>query len=516
MWIDTHRRQHRVCWRTPKGTPGPKRSYLAFETRADAESFQVVAEEIGLDAARAALSAQPAAESHRTSDVTDGPAMTPTPVAEQGPLASQGLSRLATGMSAPTPARVTLDWVAQQFVPNRTAANPQTRDGYLRDLRRFVLPYFVDRRDGSLEIGLVSTYDLPTAEGDRVRERAPVYRTSRASRLAAATLAAATLTIGAFVAPAQAAAPRVDTSAPQYDSAGGTVPVIVTAYNVPADRSATITAKPIGAGATVLCPGGVWHNRARATASRKCYLTLGTTGGHYNVQGYASLGKAGVAALNVSGTGTRAVLATHTGTGPISAATIASVERCWRTSDTVSLTFDDGGSSDRVKSILATLKRNNVKGTFFFRGDWARYNPTLFAQIKAEGHHIGNHTSSHVPLSKVDDATVSREIAGGTASTTTPKLLRPPFAAGALTTRLGNLAASKGYKVCRWTTDTYDWEHPSTATMVERIIVGDYRTPPVAAGGNILMHPAGANTPASIQAIIDAIRRKGLKLEALR
>jgi peptidoglycan/xylan/chitin deacetylase (PgdA/CDA1 family) len=62
---------------------------------------------------------------------------------------------------------------------------------------------------------------------------------------------------------------------------------------------------------------------------------------------------------------------------PLAPATIRQIERCYNTTNDVWLTFDDGGSAAQVTSILATLKRNNVKGRFFFRGDWARKNHHL-------------------------------------------------------------------------------------------------------------------------------------------
>ncbi|WP_203829871.1 polysaccharide deacetylase family protein [Actinoplanes palleronii] len=101
---------------------------------------------------------------------------------------------------------------------------------------------------------------------------------------------------------------------------------------------------------------------------------------------------------------------------PMSPATIRQIERCQNTTRDVWLTFDDGGSAKQVKSILATLKRNNVKGHFFFRGDWARQHPKLFSSIKAAGHVIGNHTS----LNRMGKTNLTKQIDAGTAATGEP------------------------------------------------------------------------------------------------
>jgi peptidoglycan/xylan/chitin deacetylase (PgdA/CDA1 family) len=197
-------------------------------------------------------------------------------------------------------------------------------------------------------------------------------------------------------------------------------------------------------------------------------------------------------------------------------ATIQQIEHCYNTTTDVWLTFDDSGSAAQVNSILATLKRNNVKGRFLFRGDWARKNPALFKTIAAAGHIIGNHTSTHPALSRMSEANVVAQITQGTAATGSPKLLRPPFGGGAFTTRLQQIAQKQGYQLCRWTTDTYDWDGTSTSVMVERIKFGDYRSAPVSAGGVILMHGHGEHTAAGLQAIIDTIRAKKLKLQPLK
>uniref|UniRef100_UPI00356B2642 hypothetical protein n=1 Tax=Nocardioides sp. TaxID=35761 RepID=UPI00356B2642 len=74
---------------------------------------------------------------------------------------------------------------------------------------------------------------------------------------------------------------------------------------------------------------------------------------------------------------------------------------------------------------------------------------------------------------------------------------------------------AEGYTVCRWTADTYDWDRTTTARMIERVRYGDYRTPPLTAGGNLLMHGTAVHTSEGLRRIIRAIRRAGLKLDRL-
>lgn len=315
--------------------------------------------------------------------------------------------------------------------------------------------------------------------------------------------------------PGEALGSGVGVSAPIYESPGGTVPTIVTAYGVPPGYEARITARGTG-GSVADCRGPVWVNRTRRTASRKCYLHLPHRSGAYNVVGRARLTRPGQSVVIRTGSGRRAILADgYVSRRRMSIAGIREIERCFNATDLVWLTFDDGGSPSQVSRILSTLRRNQVRGRFFFTGAWAARYPGLLHRIRTQGHVVGNHSYSHAALSKESAASVLGQLDRGTRSTARPRLLRPPFAAGAFTRRLQALARTRGYKLCRWTVDTYDWQGASTARMVERIRRGDDLTPPIAPGGNILMHGTAPHTSFGLQQIINAVRAKGLRLESL-
>ncbi|MDQ3937833.1 MAG: polysaccharide deacetylase family protein [Chloroflexota bacterium] len=303
--------------------------------------------------------------------------------------------------------------------------------------------------------------------------------------------------------------------APAYESPGGTVPVVVTAYNPPQGYSARLTVTANN-GATVQCTGGNWYNPVRDTLSRTCYVQLPAVHGSHVLTGRAAFSKDGSPTISASGRGARTLEATgYVSPVAMSLTEVKEVERCGNTSSHVQLTFDDSAGETRLRSILRTLKANNVRGRFFFTGKWAANNPSLLDLIKSRGHLVGNHTKSHPALSGISDERVLNQIAGGVQATTSPKLLRPPYGAGSFTTRLRDLAGRKGYKLCRWTTDTYDWDGSPASVLVERVKYGDHRSPPVRAGGVILMHGHGKYTAAALQGIIDAVRAKGLSLEPL-
>lgn len=275
--------------------------------------------------------------------------------------------------------------------------------------------------------------------------------------------------------------------APLYESPGGVVPAIVTHHGAVGDDEVRITARGT-AGATVTCRGPVWRNPRRATSSRRCYLRLPLVPGAYGVRATVTrIRPRGPAIVHHGGSARPVHARGFASARAMSIAEIERIERCHNTTPHVWLTFDDRGSARAVRTIMRTLRRNDARGRFFFTGQWMAANAALVRELRRGGHVIANHTYSHAPLSLTPWRVAMGEIARGTTAGGTP-LLRPPYGAGALTTRLRGLARARGHLLCRWTVDTWDWQGPSAARMAERVRLGDETTPPVEAGGVILMH----------------------------
>lgn len=62
----------------------------------------------------------------------------------------------------------------------------------------------------------------------------------------------------------------------------------------------------------------------------------------------------------------------------------------------VYITFDDGPIPESTPFILDTLRKYNVKATFFMVGENVLRHHDLYNQIVTEGHQIGNHTFNHI------------------------------------------------------------------------------------------------------------------------
>ena len=61
----------------------------------------------------------------------------------------------------------------------------------------------------------------------------------------------------------------------------------------------------------------------------------------------------------------------------------------------IALTFDDGPCNPQTLKTLETLKKHNVKATFFIIGKNISGNEAVLKQIVSDGHSIGSHSYSH-------------------------------------------------------------------------------------------------------------------------
>lgn len=86
------------------------------------------------------------------------------------------------------------------------------------------------------------------------------------------------------------------------------------------------------------------------------------------------------------------------------------VARASTTDSVVALTFDDGPSPEYTDSILAILRREQVRATFFVIGENLAEHPEPGKRIVAEGHVLANHTWSHPRMVGLPFAQVRRQV----------------------------------------------------------------------------------------------------------
>jgi hypothetical protein len=68
----------------------------------------------------------------------------------------------------------------------------------------------------------------------------------------------------------------------------------------------------------------------------------------------------------------------------------------------IHVTFDDGPFLNYTPQLLDTLKKYNVKATFFLVAKQVLLYPDIVQRMLAEGHNIGSHTYSHINIVKLE------------------------------------------------------------------------------------------------------------------
>ncbi len=189
----------------------------------------------------------------------------------------------------------------------------------------------------------------------------------------------------------------------------------------------------------------------------------------------------------------------------------------------VLLTFDDGPHPVHTPAILDVLKAQGVHAVFFqvgrnlgevWRGTAVpRLNQTIVARIVLEGHAIGNHSFSHPQLTRLDEASIGREIADtqmlidamvprGNARTAE---FRPPY--GARNDKVMAQIDAHHLRSVVWNIDSEDWADPLPASIAHRVV----QEAESAGRGIILMHDIHARTVEALPALIRELRKRGFQ-----
>lgn len=187
------------------------------------------------------------------------------------------------------------------------------------------------------------------------------------------------------------------------------------------------------------------------------------------------------------------------------------------------LTFDAGSHTDGAVEILDALAGAGVRTTFFLTGEFIRDHPDLVRRLDAEGHEIGNHTETHLHLTRWEEirrhetrAGVNRRrLAGELARTNAAfravtghdmaPLWRSPY--GEYNGEILAWAEAEGWRHVGWTTslDTLDWVadpnshlYRSADEIARRLLAFPEHDAHGARGAIVLMH-LGSQRPANEQ-----------------
>lgn len=153
------------------------------------------------------------------------------------------------------------------------------------------------------------------------------------------------------------------------------------------------------------------------------------------------------------------------------------------------LTFDAGYENGYTATILDTLKKHNVKATFFVVGNYIQTSPDLVRRMVDEGHIVGNHSFHHPDMSNTDMETFTKEITSletlfkETTGQDMQKFYRPPQ--GKYSENNLKQANELGYKTIFWSLAYVDWyvdKQPSHEEAFNKLL------PRIHPGAIVLLH----------------------------
>ena len=174
----------------------------------------------------------------------------------------------------------------------------------------------------------------------------------------------------------------------------------------------------------------------------------------------------------------------------------------------VALSINVAWGEESLPAMLEILKKNKIKATFFFIGDWVEKFPDSVKAVAADGHEIGNHGSYHGHPCSLSRSELSRLILDNNVLLTKvtgrqpPALFAPP--SGEFDRRTVGVAAELGFRTILWTVDTIDWRRPSPDLIKQKVMAR------ICNGAIILMHPT-APTVAALPGIIQEVQAKGFR-----
>lgn len=136
----------------------------------------------------------------------------------------------------------------------------------------------------------------------------------------------------------------------------------------------------------------------------------------------------------------------------------------------IAITFDDGPHPSYTEQLLDGLKERGVTATFFVTGEHAKLHPDVIRRMRDEGHLIGNHTYSHIQLTKsnrdkfktelIRTNEVIKEITGEDVV-----YVRPPYGSW-------DKSFEKELNMfpVLWTIDPLDWCSGNVSRIVKKIV----------------------------------------------
>lgn len=176
----------------------------------------------------------------------------------------------------------------------------------------------------------------------------------------------------------------------------------------------------------------------------------------------------------------------------------------------IAISFDAAWGIEYTEDILRILRERDIKTTFFLVGFWIDAHPDMLKRIAAEGHEIGNHSTTHPNMANLSEEQIRIEIETTQAKIErlaldrAVKLFRPPF--GSYNNRLIAVCRDLGFKVIQWDVDSLDWKEYGVEHMYRQV------TEKVRSGSIVLFHNNAKYIAQALPGILDNLIERGYRI----
>lgn len=182
--------------------------------------------------------------------------------------------------------------------------------------------------------------------------------------------------------------------------------------------------------------------------------------------------------------------------------------------DHLSLTFDISWGDVQIKPLLKTLKKENVKATFFISGEWAERHKDIVESMVKAGHEIDSHGMKHQSYTGMNPNEIRKDISLATeainkVSGNRPKFIRPPY--GKINKEVLTTASRLNQQVVIWSVNPQDQTNPGYKNIAAYAI--DHSE----SGDIIRLHASDSakQTFKALPIIIEQLRDKGFTFVTL-
>lgn len=188
---------------------------------------------------------------------------------------------------------------------------------------------------------------------------------------------------------------------------------------------------------------------------------------------------------------------------------LKSINHLDKTKNQIALTFDDGPCTPETLAVLDTLKKHDIKATFFVIGKNIEANESVLKRMQEEGHAIGSHSYSHhfwidVWGAKKLEADIQQSlncIKKVTRQDT--NLFRPPY--GVTTPNFAYVLKKLNLTSIGWNVRSYDTSTTDINKILERVLRQTKN------GSVILLHDRLSLMPELLDKLIPALKQRNFE-----